>query len=319
MLLVKIKNSKINPFNKLRIDTEQSRSIKMQNDNLKFKIITGGVIVFAFAFLIFNWKFSDSINSDLQTADAAALENIVLPSEGVVLPVRWGDLGRRMTESGVIDSDKFSALYAGRGGLDKETEKLLAGSNNGNLEITRQNSGIILNLLWALGLSNKNPILEIGPMVKYNGDASGFASTGGWNLARGDPMDHYSRHNFLALTSEQQALVERVSKNIYRPCCGNPTYFPDCNHGMAMLGLLELLAAQGVSESEMYKIALQVNSYWFPDTYLTLAKYFQTKGIGWQDVNPQEVLGRDYSSASGYQNILRQVAPVNNQNPSCGV
>ena len=31
----KIKNSKINPFDKLRIDAEQSRTIKMQNDSLK--------------------------------------------------------------------------------------------------------------------------------------------------------------------------------------------------------------------------------------------------------------------------------------------
>jgi len=48
---------------------------------------------------------------------------------------------------------------------------------------------------------------------------------------------------------------------------------------MAMLGLLELMAAQGVGEEEMYKAALAVNSYWFPDTYLTIAEYMQNKGI----------------------------------------
>ena len=107
--------------------------------------------------------------------------------------------------------------------------------------------------------------------------------------------------------------MERVSKNIYRPCCGNSVYFPDCNHGMAMLGLLELMAAQGTSEEEMYKAALQVNSYWFPDTYLTLAKYFEQRGVEWSKVSPKEVLGAAYSSAQGYQQILAEVEPPQSQ------
>ena len=99
---------------------------------------------------------------------------------------------------------------------------------------------------------------------KYGG-AGNFASTGGWTLAQGDVMNHYSMHSFITLTPEQQVLVEKISKEIFRPCCNNSTYFPDCNHGMAMLGLLELMASQGTSEAEMYKIAKEVNSYWFPE------------------------------------------------------
>ena len=120
--------------------------------------------------------------------------------------------------------------------------------------MTQENSGTILNLLWAFGLANKNEILEKGPMMdKRYGGAENFASTGGWTLSKGDSMNHYSMHSFITLTPQQQSLVEKVSQNIYRPCCGNSTYFPDCNHGMAMLGLLELLASQGISENEMYK------------------------------------------------------------------
>jgi hypothetical protein len=48
--------------------------------------------------------------------------------------------------------------------------------------------------------------------------------------------------DLIPLTAEQQALVEEVAAEIYRPCCNNSTLFPDCNHGMAMLGFLELLA-----------------------------------------------------------------------------
>ena len=237
----------------------------------------------------------------------------------IELPIVWGNLGARMINAGVIDRAKLEAIYAQRGGLTSEKKQLLE-EETGKLKISQENAGFILNLLWALGLGNKNEILEKGPMMdsRYGG-AGGFASTGGWTIAKGNTINHYSRHEFIKLTPEQQKLVEEVSKNIYRPCCDNPTYFPDCNHGMAMLGLLELMASQGVSESDMYKTALAVNSYWFPDTYLIIAKYLkEKKNINWEDADPKEILGSNYSSASGYQNILSQVVlPVNNQGQGC--
>lgn len=119
----------------------------------------------------------------------------------------------------------------------------------------------MLNMFWAFGLANKNRILEIGPMSE---NTENFASTGGWTLAAGDTMEHYSHHELITLSPEQQDLVENTSKNIFRPCCKNPTYFPDCNHGMAMLGILELLASQGKTEKELYATADAVNKIWFP-------------------------------------------------------
>ena len=134
-------------------------------------------------------------------------------------------------------------------------------------------------------------------------------------------MDHYSKHKFFNLTSDQQALVDKISRGIYRPCCGNSTHFPDCNHGMAMLGLLELMASQGASEQDIWKAALAVNSYWFPDTYMTIAAYMKSKGIEWKDANPQEILGAGYSSGQGYAKIASQiVAPSSSQSGGgCGV
>ena len=198
---------------------------------------------------------------------------------------------------------------------------MIYGINNGKLLITKDNANVILNLLWALGLANKNEILDRGPITdkQYGGDPGKFASTGGWTLATGNPMDHYSRHSMILLTPEQQSLVERTSKGIYRPCCGNSTYFPDCNHGMAILGLLELMASQGVSEVDMYKAALAVNSYWFPDTYLTIARYLKSKGIAWNKAGAKEILGANFSSQSGYKQILDQVQPVTGgKGSSCG-
>ncbi|KKS95952.1 hypothetical protein A3B05_03230 [Candidatus Giovannonibacteria bacterium RIFCSPLOWO2_01_FULL_43_160] len=240
-------------------------------------------------------------------------------SEGIILPIRWGDLGVKMVSASVIDAKKFEQLYANREGLNNEAKELLYGDKNGNLKITSENSGMILNLLWALGLGAKNDILESGPIAQY-GDTGNFASTGGWTIAKGNAMDHYSKHAFFKLTPEQQALVENVSKNIYRPCCDNSTNFPDCNHGMAMLGLLEIMASQGISEKEMYKTALQVNSFWFPEEYAAIARYFASKGQTLSAIDPKEILGRNYSSASGFRKIAALVPQVKSSGGGgCGV
>ena len=227
---------------------------------------------------------------------------------GFVLPVVWDDMASELAETGVIDEEKFRALYAARGGMSKEIENLF--TESGDLVITPENSGEVLNLLWAFGLANKNPVLENGPMVdpRYGGPG-GFASTGGWSLARGNVAEHYSAHAFVALSEEQQRLVGRVSKNIYRPCCNNSTYFPDCNHGMAMLGLLELMAENGLSEDEMYRVALRVNSLWFSDTYQTIAAYLDSKGKSIEAADPKEILGASFSSYSGFSRILAEFTP----------
>lgn len=229
-------------------------------------------------------------------------------NRGIELPVRFGDLGRKMAAVGVFDRAQLLALYNARGGLGAEDLKFIDGSADGKLHVTQANSGLLLNLLWALGLSNENQILEKGPMMdpQYGG-AGRFASTGGWTIAKGDPMNHYGAHAFVSLTADEQALVEKVAQNIYRPCCDNSTYFPDCNHGMAMLGLLELMASQGASEAEMYKAGLIMNSYWFPEQYATIARHLESRGISPKSADPKEILGKEYSSAAGFQRIASLV------------
>ncbi|MEK7465716.1 MAG: hypothetical protein AAB631_02990 [Patescibacteria group bacterium] len=270
-----------------------------------------------FVILAFVYRTGVSVTENRKTqADKGTFSPVATDmgktgNDAVELPVRWGDLGVRLVGSGVIDASKFEELYMSRGGMDADMRKLLYEKDNGNLVITQENSGYLLNLLWALGLGNKNPVLEKGPMMdpRYGGPDR-FASTGGWTLAKDGPMNHYSKHSFVSLTQDQQALVERVSQNIYRPCCGNSTYFPDCNHGMAMLGFLELLASQDATEDTMYRVALQVNSYWFPDTYLTIDAYLKTKGSSLMQADPKELLSERFSSASGYQDIKQQVGPA---------
>ncbi len=240
--------------------------------------------------------------------------------EDVVLPVVWGDIGVRLVEKGVIDWERFASIYESRGGLGEEEALLKGGMELKEIRMTAENSGELLNILWAFGLANKNEILEKGPMTdpRYGG-AENFASTGGWTIAKGDAMEHYSAYELVKLTEDQQKKVERVSQGIYRPCCGNSTYFPDCNHGMAMLGLLELMAANNVSENEMYEVAYRVNRLWFPSTYETIDTYVKERGLE-NKVTAKELLGIEYSSGQGYQNILSQVKNLPKpQGASCGV
>jgi hypothetical protein len=235
-----------------------------------------------------------------EKVNVSELQNIVIPEEGVELPIKWGDLGKRMVADGVIDNQKFTELF--QNNLSDEEQRILSGNYDDNIVLTQANSRFILNLLWAFGLANKNEILTNGEMTdeKYGGDASKFASTGGWSLSTGNVMNHYSTHPYVVLTPEQQDIVDKVSSGIYRPCCGNSTHFPDCNHGMAMLGLLELMAANNIGEQEMYEVALKVNSIWFPQTYLDLATYFKEQGQEWDEVDPKLALGQEYSSGQGY-------------------
>jgi len=192
-----------------------------------------------------------------------------LPEEKFELPVNWGSLGRQLVENGVIDGPRFEKLYVENGEYPEEYDKLLNGDNSGKLKITKENAGFLLNLLWAFGLANQNEILTEGEMSdpRYGG-AERFASTAGWTMAQGNAMDHFSRHQFITLIPEQQRMVDKVSREIYRPCCDNSAHFPDCNHGMAMLGLLELMASQETGEEEMRRAALTVNSFWFPGAYV---------------------------------------------------
>jgi hypothetical protein len=143
--------------------------------------------------------------------------------------------------------------------------------------INSQNAYYLLNFFWAVGLVNQNVILTDGPMVQNNGGQyESFASTGGWSLATKPITQLYASLDLIPLTEEQQELVEEVAQHVYRPCCDNPTHFPDCNHGMAMLGILELMASQGATADEMFEAAKYVNAYWFPQQTLEAALYLKT-------------------------------------------
>lgn len=215
----------------------------------------------------------------------------------------------------LVDGGKILPLEA----EEKMLETLTA---NGTIDPSKLSQVTELNLLWAYGLANKNQVLEGGPIMdaRYGGPTN-MASVGGWTVTTGSVMDHYAKHTLATLTPDQQALVEKIAKGIYRPCCNNSTHFPDCNHGMAMLGLLEYLASQGATEEQMWNAAITANRAWFPDQYETIAQYLKIKGIDAKTITPQMLLGAEYSSGSGFAKIASQV-PQSGQKRSgggCGV
>ena len=265
---------------------------------------------------------------DINNDEISQLVEQVIPSDGYEVAVTFGDIGPQLLEAGAIDYERFVERYnAGGAPLTELQKEILVERVDVPITISMDNAHFLLNFFWALGLTNQNPILDEGPMMTYSeGDISRFASTGGWTLGQKDPTELYSSTAIISLSPDQQSLVETVAEMVYRPCCNNPTIFPDCNHGMAMLGLLELLAANGLSEDEMLETAKYFNAFWFPQQSVEVATFFQiTKGLSFSEVDADLVVGPQIFSGSGFQGVhawlgengLLEEAP--NQGGSCGV
>ena len=248
---------------------------------------------------------TQSATAQTTTVGKDNLFDEVNPVSGFEINASYGNLGPKMVAMGVIDTDKFRQIYAKSSQpLTSDQEEILAKGSDQKIKVNRENSYFLLNFFWALGLANKSPILDEGDMVKYGGKqgAGNFASTGGWTLSKNDAMSYYSKSALIPLTIEQQNLVNQVAANIFRPCCNNSTAFPDCNHGMALLGVLELMASNGATENQMYEAGKYFNAFWFPGNYYDLALYFKNKeGKSFKEIDAKTLLSKDYSSASGWQ------------------
>ena len=239
----------------------------------------------------------------------AALKQEVLPQKGYHTNLKWKDLGKKLVEAGAIDKTKYEQIFTSQSdGADHM--KYLDGSWDENITINEQNARFMVNTLWALGLVNKSKVLDEGPMRGEGVETGNMASTGGWTLGSKGAMEIYSSAEIVPLTDEQQDLVKRIADNVFRPCCGNATSFPDCNHGMAALGYIEWAVYNGLSEQQIYKDLLVFNSFWFPQNYVEMAVYFDKQGTKWKDVDPKLALSSAYSSAQGAQRIKQSIQNV---------
>ncbi|GEM_PF-530037 len=230
------------------------------------------------------------ITQDGEKIDIDQVIEEVTPQAGFSTNVRWGDVVPKMIESGALDPVALENILVKRYGqtMKPEWQAVLAGEDL-TLSIDNENAVFMMYMLWALAKHNENQILADSPLAKY------FT-----NYDIGVGRAGYNDTPLLALNPEQQALAKRVSENAYRPCCGNSTAAPDCSHGYSALGLIQLMAAQDFSEQEIFETFVQFNSFWFPETYIKTALYFQiTEGKTWSEVDKELIAGAEYSTLRG--------------------
>ncbi len=243
--------------------------------------------------------------------DVADLVMQINPPEGVDLGVTFGDIGPALVAAGAIDVDQFAAIYAQSGqALTAEQKTVLLDGGDIPLVINKQNAYFLLNFFWAFGLTNSNPILLQGPMMQNGADQVGrFASTGGWTVGTLPATSLYASQEIITLSAEQQQRLEQAASMVFRPCCNNPTIFPDCNHGMAMLGIFELMAGQGATVEEMLMAAKYVNAFWFPEQTFQVAVFHQiNNGVSFTELDPKVAVGPDFMSGSGYNQLQTWLA-----------
>ena len=279
--------------------------------------------------LVQNYVLKKKFNRQLQTIMAANInpEDLVkeitrqvTPANGYTTSLSWGDLGLKLVESGAIDQMKYQEIFNSKtNGLE---DMVIFDGQDKPISINENNSRFVVNTLWALGLVSKSKVLDEGLMKTSGTDTGNFASTGGWTLGSKDAMQIYSSQELIPLTDDQQDLVQQIALNVYRPCCGNHTAFPDCNHGMAALGYIELDVSKGLSEDQIYQDLLAFNSFWFPQTYVEMAVFFQNeKSTSWENIDAKLALGQEFSSAQGAQKIraaVQNVPGLKSQGGSCG-
>jgi hypothetical protein len=173
------------------------------------------------------------------------------------------------------------------------------------IRLTRENASHYVNLLWPVGLSNHLDANKESPLSGTG--LPNFASTGGWTLGK-EPNggSYFNKFPIIEIKPEAEALAVRVAKSTFRPCCNNSTFFQDCNHGSALFGVLQLGAAQGLREEELYQEALAFNSFWFPDYYIKTALYLKVAGkTEWRGVDARAVMGPDFSAGGPWQQNVR--------------
>lgn len=278
---------------------------------IAFLVLGVGGLVLGMNMNTFKEKYQGIVKAKSDAKALATITDIasrVVPKEGFSLPVSWGDYGPKLVEAGVIDMAQFEKAVH----LTDEQKKILTEGSSDNLKIDASNSQFVVDFLWALGLAQKSIIYDQGPLgTDYKGQEGSFASTGGWTLAKGDAVNYLNKFDLIPLTAEQQDEVARIAKGVYRPCCDNPTWFPDCNHGMAALAAIELLVSKSVPENDIYRYILDINSFWFSQTYITNAYYMKTtRGQEWDKVDAKEMLGKDFSSYTGASDIAKKTGPL---------
>src|SRR3989344_5272045 len=107
--------------------SEKKSELFIQKYSTPLSIIGAGIII---AVSLNGGSSNRTLNTVATANSAEALQESVLPSSGVTLPITWGDLGAKLVEVGAIDPGKLTALYKDRGGFPAEYQKLIEKNAN---------------------------------------------------------------------------------------------------------------------------------------------------------------------------------------------
>lgn len=127
--------------------TPRGHILRMEEKNKNRDYLIPFSVVIASLIIAIAWVYTAGLKSESklvvnekqanlpQAVDGSIsdLEAEILPNEGIELPLKWGDFGKKLVESGAIDAVKFEEIYKARGGLNKETKILLYGVSNKNI------------------------------------------------------------------------------------------------------------------------------------------------------------------------------------------
>lgn len=288
-----------------------------------------------FAALVLIFELSQFISPVTITEDATTKEVAIETSKGEIkinpekitqellperkiLPATWQGIPYQLAERKIVDIEKLKAYSVKFG--QKITEDDLAifeKDYNGNIEITPNNSVLIYNVLWAIGFVNKSPILDY-ELEKYGWDT--VKNLAGYyfsfaNLGNGSTLPQ-SGYNYLELTTlsaEQKNAIMKIAGKSAVPSCGNPLHLPDCSCSFAIGALIQLMASQGFTEKQIYQAMKDIYPYRFPGIYVRHAVLFKiTENKNWQDIDAEQLVSMEFSSAHGVARVSNFLANVLN-------
>ena len=246
--------------------------------------------------------------------DLEQIVSKVLPEKTVLRP-RWQGIPYRLVEANIVNLEQLKAYSAKFGQtVTADDLKIFQKDYNGPIEYSRQGSLLIDNLLWAIGFTNKSPVLEYeiekyGNTVKnLAGYYFSFANLGANSTL---PNAGYNYLELTPLTEEQKKVVLTVAGNSAVPSCGNSLLLPDCSCSFAMVGLINMMTQQGFNEQEIYRAMKAVYPYRFPGIYVQYATLYQlAKQQEWEKVDPQELVSFERSSSRGVHKMRRELQAI---------
>lgn len=95
-------------------------------------------------------------------------------------------------------------------------------------------------------------------------------------------------------TSEKTRFDKLTKEEIYHPCCDGPVQGCECEHAVALRGLVKFMLKEDKNDEEIKKQSFEWLKYFFQQHYVNVAKYLQNQGKDIAIMGP----GKEFGLAS---------------------